>query len=90
MKTAKKIFFLLIILALPAITFAQCSVCAAGVASSKQAGSNVSAGINKGILYLLSFPYIILLGFIIYTYREFLAYQYRMLAQRWRMFRASL
>jgi hypothetical protein len=90
MKTAKHIIASLVILALPVISYAQCSVCAAGVASSRQAGSNVSAGINTGILYLLSFPYIVLTGFVIYRYRAYIGYQYRMLVQRWRMFRASL
>ncbi len=90
MKISKKIIACLIVLATPAITFAQCAVCAAGAASSQQSGSKVSAGINTGILYLLGFPYIIFTGFMIYRYREFLGYQYRMLVQRWRMFRASL
>jgi hypothetical protein len=90
MKITKAIVATLIVLAIPVLSFAQCSVCAAGVASSRHAGSNVAAGINTGILYLLSFPYIILSGFIIFRYRELLGYQYRILAQRWRMFRASL
>lgn len=90
MKIGKKIIACLVVLALPAITFAQCSVCAAGAASSQQAGSTVSSGINHGILYLMSFPYFVMMGFLIYRYREFLGYQYRMLVQRWRMFRASL
>jgi len=90
MKFIKTIVVTLIVLALPVLSFAQCSVCAAGVASSRHAGSNVAAGINTGILYLLAFPYIIFSGFMIYRYREFIGYQYRMLAQRWRMFRASL
>jgi hypothetical protein len=90
MKPSKKIISCLAILALPAISFAQCSVCAAGAASSQQAGSTVSNGINNGILYLLVFPYLIFMGFMIYRYREFLGYQYRILVQRWRMFRASL
>jgi hypothetical protein len=90
MKLTKKIISCLVVLALPAISFAQCSVCSAGVASSQKAGSTVAAGINTGILYLLAFPYIILTGFIIFRYHEFIGYQYRMLVQRWRMFRASL
>jgi len=89
MKFTKKIYALLLILALPAISFAQCSVCAAGLASSRQAGSDVALGINNGILYLLVFPYIIFMGFIIFHYRELIAYRYRMLVQRWRMFWAS-
>jgi hypothetical protein len=90
MKITKKIIACLTILALPALTFAQCSVCAAGAASSQHSGSNTAAGINTGILYLLAFPYIILTGFIIFRYHEFIGFQYRMLVQRWRMFRASL
>ncbi len=90
MKISKKIIACLIVLAVPAISFAQCAVCAAGAASSQKSGSTVAAGINTGILYLLMFPYIIFTGFMIYRYHEFLGYQYRMLVQRWRMFRASL
>ena len=90
MRLTKKIVTCLAIVAAPAISFAQCAVCAAGTQSSQQAGSHVADGINTGILYLLVFPYLILMGFIIYRYREFLAYQGRLLVQRWRMFRASL
>lgn len=89
MKLAKKIAILLVVLALPALSFAQCSVCAAGLASSHEAGSHVVLGINHGILYLLAFPYLVGMGFVIFHFREFLAYKYRMLVQRWRMFRAS-
>jgi hypothetical protein len=90
MQKLKKIFFSLLILALPLWSAAQCSVCAAGVASNLKEGGSIGKGINTGILYLLSFPYIVFVGFMIYRYREFLGFQFRSIVQRWRMFRASL
>ena len=89
MKLTKKIAVLLVVIALPALSFAQCSVCAAGLASSQQAGSHVALGINNGILYLLAFPYVIGMGFVSFQVRDGIAYRYRMLVQRWRMFKAS-
>ncbi len=40
---------------------AQCAMCRAVAESSKDAGSTIANGLNTGILYLMSFPYILLL-----------------------------
>ncbi len=40
---------------------AQCAMCRAVAESSKEAGSTIANGLNTGILYLMSFPYILLL-----------------------------
>lgn len=39
----------------------QCAMCRAVAESSKEAGSTIANGLNTGILYLMSFPYILLL-----------------------------
>lgn len=42
-------------------TFAQCSMCRASVANSiSDGGQAFGAGLNKGILYLMLMPYIVL------------------------------
>ena len=42
---------------------AQCSMCKAVVESSVENGGAIGAGLNKGILYLMAFPYLLLLLF---------------------------
>ena len=37
---------------------AQCSQCAANVATNKQSGAKTADGLNHGIMYLLAAPYI--------------------------------
>jgi hypothetical protein len=50
----------LCIAALSNASFAQCSMCRAGVASNlKDHTSSIGAGLNNGILYLMCIPYII-------------------------------
>lgn len=90
MQKLKKIFFSFLILAIPLLSAAQCSVCSAGVASNLKNGGDVGKSINSAILYLMAFPYIVFMAFMVYRYRELIAFQYRELVQRWRMFRASL
>ena len=38
---------------------AQCSVCRIGAESSVEQGHTVGRGLNKGILYLMSIPYVL-------------------------------
>ena len=47
---------------------AQCATCAANVESNHASGSNTTAGLNSGILYLLAAPYIVVavVGFLWY------------------------
>ena len=61
----KKYYFILFILValvlLPNITEAQCAMCKASVESSQGQKNSVAAGINKGILYLMAVPYLLLM-----------------------------
>jgi hypothetical protein len=84
-----KILLSVCVLISPIIASAQCALCSANVQSNLNTGGSVGKSINFGILYLLSFPYIILLGFAIYSFREVIGYHYRTLLIRWRMFVAS-
>ncbi len=60
----KKYYFLVFIIALlvllPNITEAQCSMCKAAVQSSMDQKNSVARGINKGILYLMVVPYLLM------------------------------
>ncbi len=58
------ILFLLLILTIPAD--AQCAMCRAVLETED--GQGVAAGINNGIVYLMTIPYILIagIGFIIY------------------------
>jgi uncharacterized membrane protein len=50
---------------------AQCAMCRATVGSNVQSKeNNVGKGLNKGILYLVSIPYIMAAGFGIFWYRH--------------------
>lgn len=40
---------------------AQCAMCKAAVESSQGQANSVAAGINKGILYLMAIPYLLLM-----------------------------
>tara|TARA_Y100000589_G_scaffold166825_1_gene158793 strand:- start:2029 stop:2259 length:231 start_codon:yes stop_codon:yes gene_type:complete len=45
---------------------AQCAMCKAVAESSQANGSGIANGLNTGILYLMSFPYILLIcGFLV-------------------------
>ena len=60
-------FFALI---LPSITWAQCSMCKAVAESSREGGSPIAEGLNDGILYLMAFPYLLMLVVGIAWYRH--------------------
>jgi len=42
------------------VSLAQCAMCKATTTSNLEGGGSVAKGINKGILYLMSVPYVIL------------------------------
>jgi len=73
----------------PLWTAAQCSVCTAGVASTARTNGKYGAGINSGILYLLTVTYLVFTITAIYFLRHRIRYYLRSLATRWRMFIAS-
>ncbi len=50
---------------------AQCAMCAATVESNISDGSSsIGAGLNKGILYLVTFPYLIFIVIAYFWYRS--------------------
>lgn len=55
------IFFLILMIAIPQFSEAQCAMCKAAVESSQGQKNSVAAGINKGILYLMAIPYLLLM-----------------------------
>jgi hypothetical protein len=58
---------------------AQCAMCRGSLESSVSQGStNLAAGINKGILYLLSMPYLIMATIAYLWYRSSKANQAKM------------
>lgn len=64
MKLSVKIVFLvsLMLLTVPAISIAQCAMCRTQLENNVSNGDvGIAAGINTGILYLLSMPYLIVL-----------------------------
>ena len=52
---------IILLVALPEFSEAQCAMCKAAVESSQGQKNSVAAGINKGILYLMALPYLILM-----------------------------
>lgn len=60
----KSYFIIAILIALvltPTLSEAQCAMCKAAVESSQGQTNSVAAGINKGILYLMAVPYLLLM-----------------------------
>ncbi|HTA84211.1 MAG TPA: hypothetical protein VK783_14800 [Bacteroidia bacterium] len=90
MKNIKRILFSFVIVLLPLWSAAQCSVCTAGVASNANSSGGIGKTINSGIVYLLTITYMVFAAAAIYFLRDHIKYYYRVAAQRWRMFRASL
>lgn len=67
------LIFILFILTLSHSNLAaQCAMCAATAESSREAGSSVAEGLNKGVLYIFMMPYLILgtIGFFWWRARK--------------------
>jgi len=63
--------FLLIYIITIFVSSSQCAMCRVVAESSQAGGSTIANGLNTGILYLMIFPYIlILLGMISLYFRE--------------------
>ena len=59
----RKSILLLISILLSLYSFSQCAMCKAVVETDLEAGGTKGAGLNDGILYLMSMPYIAILVF---------------------------
>jgi hypothetical protein len=74
MKIARKLVFTLGVLLCGSIfseSFAQCAMCRSQVESSIEGqGKVVGRGLNDGILYLMTIPYLVLGGFGYMVYRN--------------------
>lgn len=59
---------LLMVIAMPQMLDAQCSMCRLMAESSYQSGSEIGRGLNGGIMYIMGIPYVLLLvgGFILF------------------------
>ena len=67
MKLKVIVFLILSILPID-ILFAQCAMCKAAVESNLDSGGLKGAGLNDGILFLMSMPYLAMLIFAIAFY----------------------
>lgn len=69
MGVARGICILVCMVLIPVITSAQCAMCRTQLENNVSNGdTSIAAGINTGILYLLSLPYIaiLILGYVWY------------------------
>ena len=74
------LFFILII---SYDIFAQCAMCRAIPSSNQEAGGNIANGLNTGILYLMAVPYLLIMGFIAFYFREKIkAFYFQMFAAK--------
>ncbi len=55
------VILIILFMMMPELSEAQCSMCKASVESSMGQKNSVAAGINKGILYLMAVPYLLLM-----------------------------
>lgn len=62
-----KYFFLVSLILITDIAFAQCSMCRAVLESN--ADNSTAEGINDGIVYLMIFPYLLMGGLGYYIYK---------------------
>lgn len=63
------VFFGLMILSGP--SFAQCSMCTANAENGMKNGNTQTKGINSGVMYLMSFPFLMLGGAALLWYSKF-------------------
>ncbi|PJA06251.1 MAG: hypothetical protein COX70_09865 [Flavobacteriales bacterium CG_4_10_14_0_2_um_filter_32_8] len=69
---SKKILLLVVLIAFQFSAYSQCAMCKAVLETDLESGGSIAKGINNGILYLLIFPYLLVLtvGYFIYRHRK--------------------
>tara|TARA_B110000908_G_scaffold44679_1_gene54387 strand:- start:122 stop:355 length:234 start_codon:yes stop_codon:yes gene_type:complete len=66
-----KLFFLVILMTFfNSITIGQCAMCKAVVEANLESGDTKGAGLNDGILFLMSMPYIAVSLFALFFYLQ--------------------
>ena len=63
-----RIIFYIIFITFNLTSNAQCSMCRIVAESSQNGGSSIADGLNTGILYLMMFPYLLLIYALIRLY----------------------
>ncbi len=67
--TWKFLFFIGVIVLLPNVVEAQCSMCRAVLES--EGDKSTAEGINNGIIFLMAFPYLLVGGLGYYIYKTY-------------------
>ena len=62
----------MLILFVPEMVQAQCSMCKAVVESNAQSGDNVVAGVNNAVMYLMGIPYALIAVIAFVWYKKFI------------------
>ena len=62
--------FLAVFISAPTASSAQCPMCKISMESNLNNGGTAGKGLNKGILYLFSMPYLIIGGLGFYWYKN--------------------
>ncbi len=66
-----KIKLILLISIIPGLySYSQCAMCRVVAESSQNSGETIANGLNTGILYLMAFPYLLILYFFISSYLQ--------------------
>ena len=52
------------------LSYSQCAMCKAVVEANLEAGNDIGSGLNSGILYLMSMPYIAVFSFALFYYLQ--------------------
>ena len=66
----KSIFLLFLLACFSFFSFAQCAMCKAVVEANLEAGDTKGAGLNDGILFLMSMPYLAVFSFALFYYLQ--------------------
>ena len=67
----KQFVILFSLLLMNIVAFSQCAMCKAVVETDLANGGTVAKGINNGILYLMVFPYLLLLVVGYFFYKQY-------------------
>ena len=66
----KKLIFFVIVVLISIQSSSQCAMCKAVVESNLESGDDIGSGLNEGILYLMSMPYLAVLLFGVFYYLQ--------------------
>ena len=70
MQKIKFFIFVILMTFFNSLSFAQCAMCKAVVEANLEGGDTKGAGLNDGILFLMSMPYIAVFSFALFYYLQ--------------------